>query len=152
MLIPPISSSVTTTTKLLPRLRFRISRNRTGNTASTPRAEADQPAVPIRGAWPEQPERLREIAVAAKAHWGYELSWVEEWAAKGDFEPKILGERLVYVAESQGEPIGWAALIPRGAVGWLEDLWIEPGWIGRGAGRLLFQHVADPDREPRCEQ
>src|SRR4051812_50229558 len=117
MLIPPISSSVTTTTKLLPRLRFRTSRNRSGNTASMTRAEADQPAVRIREAWPEELERLREIAVAAKAHWGYELSWVEEWAAKGDFEPKILGERLVYVAESQGEPIGWAGLIPRGAAG-----------------------------------
>src|SRR3954471_20133452 len=144
MLIPPISSSVTTTTKLLPRLRFRTSRNRSGNTASMTRAEADQPAVRIREAWPEELERLREIAVAAKAHWGYELSWVEGGAGKGDFEPKILGERLVYVAESQGEPIGWAALIPRGAVGWLEDLWIEPGWIRRGGGRFVFQRRAGP--------
>src|SRR3954469_17335952 len=129
MLIPPISSSVTTTTKLLPRLRFRTSRNCSGNTASMTRAEADQPAVRIREAWPEELERLRAIAVAAKAHWGYELSWVEEWAAKGDFEPKILGERLVYVAESQGEPIGWAALIPGGARGRLPDSSAQPGWI-----------------------
>src|SRR3954466_11489699 len=115
MLIPPISSSVTTTTKLLPRLRFRISRNRSGNTASMTRAEADQPAVRIREAWPEELERLREIAVAAKAHWGYELSWVEEWAAKGDFEPKILGERLGYAPKSQGGPHRWAGASPAGA-------------------------------------
>jgi len=79
----------------------------------------------------EEFERLREIAIAAKAHWGYELSLVEDWAAAGDFEPESLSKRLIYVAESQGEPIGWAALIPRGEVGWLEDLWIEPNWIGR---------------------
>jgi GNAT superfamily N-acetyltransferase len=53
----------------------------------------------------------------------------------------------VYVAESQGEPIGWAALILRGAVAWLEDLWIEPQWIRRGVGRLLFEHVATRARQ-----
>jgi GNAT superfamily N-acetyltransferase len=86
--------------------------------------------------------RLREIAIAAKAHWGYELARVREWAETGDFEPASLGKRLVYVAEIRGEPIGWASLVPRGTVGWLEDLWIEPQWIGRGVGRLLFEHVA----------
>jgi len=72
---------------------------------------------------------------------------VQDWATAGDFEPESLGRRLVYVAESQGEPIGWAALVPRGEVGWLEDLWIEPDWIGRGIGRLLFEHVADRARQ-----
>lgn len=91
--------------------------------------------------------RLREIAVDAKAYWGYDRRRVEEWAEAGDFEPDSLRTRLLYVAEAGGEPIGWAALIPRGEVGWLEDLWVEPAWIGRGVGRLLFEHVADRARE-----
>jgi GNAT superfamily N-acetyltransferase len=116
------------------------------------RAEVEQPAIRIRDGRAQEFERLREIAVAAKAHWGYDLPRVEEWAAMGDFEPASLRERLVYVAESQGEPIGWAALIPRGEVGWLEDLWIEPGWIGRGVGRLLFEHVAACARDLGAER
>ena len=91
--------------------------------------------------------RLREIAVDAKAYWGYDRRRVEEWAEAGDLEPDSLRARLLYVAEAGGEPIGWAALIPRGEVGWLEDLWVEPAWIGRGVGRLLFEHVADRARE-----
>lgn len=91
--------------------------------------------------------RLREIAVDAKAHWGYDRARVEEWALGGDFEPESLRSRLVYVAEAEGGAIGWAALIPRGEVGWLEDLWVEPAWIGRGVGRLLFEHVAERARE-----
>jgi GNAT superfamily N-acetyltransferase len=91
--------------------------------------------------------RLREIAVEAKAHWGYDRGLVEDWATRGDFEPGSLQAREVYVAEADGEPVGWASLIPRGKVGWLEDLWIDPPWIGRGAGRLLFEHVADRARE-----
>ena len=46
------------------------------------------------------------------------------------------------MAEAEGAPVGWAALIPRGEVGWLEDLWVEPAWIGHGLGRALFEHVA----------
>jgi GNAT superfamily N-acetyltransferase len=91
--------------------------------------------------------RLREIAVDAKAHWGYDRARVEEWAVGGDFEPESLRARLVFVAEAAGgEPVGWASLIPRAEVGWLEDLWVEPAWIGRGVGRLLFEHVAEQAR------
>jgi len=90
---------------------------------------------------------LREIAVEAKAHWGYDRALVEEWALGGDFDPESLRKRLLYVAESDGRPVAWAALIPRGEVGWLEDLWVEPAWIGRGVGRALFEHVAAEARQ-----
>jgi GNAT superfamily N-acetyltransferase len=92
-------------------------------------------------------ERLRAIAVEAKAHWGYDRALVEEWAQGGDFEPESLRRRLLYVAEEDGRPVAWAALIPRGEVGWLEDLWVDPAWIGRGLGRALFEHVADEARQ-----
>jgi GNAT superfamily N-acetyltransferase len=90
---------------------------------------------------------LREIAVEAKSHWGYDRARVEEWALGGDFEPESLRKRLLYVAEVEGRPVGWAALIPRGEVGWLEDLWVEPAWIGRGLGRILFERVAAEARQ-----
>jgi GNAT superfamily N-acetyltransferase len=96
--------------------------------------------------------RVREIAVASKAHWGYDLAQVEEWAEAGGFDPESLSRRLMYVAEHEGEPVGWASLIPRGKVGWLEDLWIEPSWIGCGVGSLLFQNVADRARELGAER
>jgi GNAT superfamily N-acetyltransferase len=92
-------------------------------------------------------ERLRAIAVDAKQHWGYDRALVEEWAQGGDFEPESLRRRLLYVAEEDGRPVGWAALIPRGEVGWLEDLWVDPAWIGRGIGRALFEHVATEARQ-----
>ncbi|HSS81385.1 MAG TPA: GNAT family N-acetyltransferase [Gaiellaceae bacterium] len=97
-------------------------------------------------------ERLRAIAVEAKAHWGYDRAQVEEWALGGDFEPESLRKRLLYVAEVDGRPVGWAALIPRGEVGWLEDLWVEPAWIGRGLGRALFEHVATEARQLGARQ
>jgi GNAT superfamily N-acetyltransferase len=103
-------------------------------------------AIHIRDGHEADFRRLRQIAVDSKAHWGYERALVEDWAEGGDFEPESLGQRLVYVADEDGQAVGWASLIPRGEVGWLEDLWIEPAWIGRGVGRMLFEHVKERAR------
>ena len=53
---------------------------------------------------------------------------------------------MLYVAEADGRPVGWAALILGGEVAWLEDLWVEPEWIGKGLGRQLFERAADEAR------
>jgi GNAT superfamily N-acetyltransferase len=102
--------------------------------------------VVIRPGRPEEGERLKEIAIGAKGFWGYEAEKVREWGHQGDFAPERLRELIVFVAESGGRAIGWASLIPKNEVGWLEDLWIDPTWIGKGVGSLLFRHAAQHAR------
>jgi GNAT superfamily N-acetyltransferase len=91
-------------------------------------------------------ERLRRIAVAAKAHWGYPRERVLEWAAKGDFAAETLGRLEIWVAQEGREIAGWASLVPGDEVAWLEDLWVEPPWMRRGVGSALFAAVADEAR------
>jgi GNAT superfamily N-acetyltransferase len=98
--------------------------------------------VRIRDARPDDGERLREIAVAAKAHWGYELARVVSWAAQGDFSAAGLRAKHAFVAEEDGRVVGWAGVIPRGEAAWLDDLWIEPAAMRRGIGTALFEHAA----------
>jgi hypothetical protein len=78
----------------------------------------------------DEGERLREIAIAAKGSWGYDLDRVRDWAAMGDFSPAGLGKKDFYIAAVEGRAVGWAAAIGQGHVRWLVDLWIEPEWIG----------------------
>jgi GNAT superfamily N-acetyltransferase len=106
-------------------------------------AAARDVKVVIRPARADEGARLKEIAIAAKRFWGYELDRVREWADQGDFTPERLGETIVFVADSGGRAIGWTSLIPKDEVGWLEDLWIEPDWIGKGVGSLLFRRAAN---------
>jgi GNAT superfamily N-acetyltransferase len=101
------------------------------------------------------PERLREIAAAAKGHWGYDPQLVAGWAAGMTLpEEPILAER-------GGRVVGWASVERRGDVLWLEDLWVEPTAMGQGVGRDLFERAkalgggcarmeweADPNRPP----
>jgi GNAT superfamily N-acetyltransferase len=95
---------------------------------------------------------LREIAIAAKAYWGYEQDWVRSWAGQGDFSAEALTIKPVLVAETEGRPVAFAIVIPKGAVAWLDDLWVEPDWIGRGVGTKLFQAAAHSARELGAER
>jgi GNAT superfamily N-acetyltransferase len=100
----------------------------------------------IRRAEPVEGERLREIAMAAKSYWGYDLDRVKEWAALGDFSPDGLRGKNVYVAAVERAPVGWAAAISQADVWWLDDLWIAPDWMGKGIGSRLFSHAAEQGR------
>ncbi|HET8893148.1 MAG TPA: GNAT family N-acetyltransferase [Gaiellaceae bacterium] len=84
------------------------------------------------------PERLREIAFAAKAHWGYDEQRVRDWADSIDFDDG----RIVLV---EGD-VAWASVIPQGDVCVLEDLWVDPTAMGRGVGTKLFQRAAEHAR------
>ena len=103
--------------------------------------------VTIRPARPDEGERLREIAADAKAHWGYDREWVRSWAAQGDFSPEALLAKPVLVAEAGDRVVAFAMLIPKGELAWLDDLWVEPPWIGRGVGSKLFEAAAARARE-----
>lgn len=99
--------------------------------------------IRIRRAASHEGERLREIATAAKGYWGYEGDRVREWGASLDFSLDGLRGAEVYVADVDGRVVGWAALISRGEVCWLDDLWVEPAWIGTGIGSRLFRYTAE---------
>lgn len=89
------------------------------------------------------PQRLREVAFAAKAHWGYDAARVREWADSIDVEDG----REVLVEEVDGVVRAWAAVIQRGDVCWLVDLWVEPAAMRGGLGKRLFARAADRARE-----
>jgi GNAT superfamily N-acetyltransferase len=92
----------------------------------------------IRPPRPEEGERLREIAIAAKAHWGYPLEQVRSWADQGDFSAAGLDAKEFLVAEEDGRAVAFASLVGRGAVCVLDDLWVEPAAMGKGVGSALF--------------
>jgi GNAT superfamily N-acetyltransferase len=57
------------------------------------------------------------------------------------------GGKQVFVAVSGRTPVGWAATVRQGEVLWLDDLWVEPGSMGRGIGRQLFEHAVASDKQ-----
>lgn len=97
--------------------------------------------VRIREPWSDEGDRLREIAVAAKGHWGYDRERVREWAERGAFTPAELRRKQVLVADVGGTSVGWASLADKGGIVWLDDLWVDPPWMRKGIGAQLFRHA-----------
>ena len=102
----------------------------------------------IRSARPDEGERLREIAAAAKGHWGYDAALVRTWAASLDLSPGRLSAAHAVVADADGRAVGWAeVLAPTDGVCVLEHLWVEPARIRTGIGSQLFRHAAGHARD-----
>jgi GNAT superfamily N-acetyltransferase len=108
---------------------------------------AEEAIVLIRRGSAADGERLKEIAIASKGHWGYEPQRVREWADRGDFAGETLERLALFVAEVGGRTVAWASVEPRGDAAWLADLWVEPAWIGKGIGTRLFRCAAEHARE-----
>jgi GNAT superfamily N-acetyltransferase len=103
--------------------------------------------VELRQVAANEGERLREIAVAAKASWGYDVQRVRKWAALGDFSVDGLELKNAFVALVGDEVVGWAGAMQQGDVLWLDDLWIDPDWMNRGIVTALFRHAVALARE-----
>jgi len=54
-------------------------------------------------------------------------------------DPQHVAEHEVHVLELDGAVIGWHRVTFHGMRAELEDLWVEPAYIGRGHGRRLFE-------------
>jgi len=65
----------------------------------------------------------------------------------GDFSPAGLRQKDVVVASVGTNAVGWIGVIRQQEVLWLDDLWVEPSWMGKGIGRRLFQHAASLGRQ-----
>jgi GNAT superfamily N-acetyltransferase len=95
----------------------------------------------IRRALPEEAEALRDLAHRSKAHWPYDAEFLAAVAPMLILEPRHVRHDDVHVLELDGQVAGWHRVTFHGERAELEDLWLEPEWIGGGHGRMLFEHA-----------
>ena len=89
---------------------------------------------------------LTEIAFAAKRHWGYPESWLEEWREDLTISTEFIAHHEVFVAADDDKPIGFYALATSDDKTELDHLWVLPEWMGKGIGRRLLAHALDRAR------
>ncbi|EGX90177.1 acetyltransferase [Cordyceps militaris CM01] len=98
------------------------------------------PPATIRRAQPSEAALLTDLALAAKAHWGYSPAFMSAARAELTISACSITEHDVHVAilPNDAEIAGVYRLTP-GDIGELSYLWIRPAHIGRGLGRLLWE-------------
>ncbi len=96
----------------------------------------------IRRARPDEAETLTALMRRSKAFWGYS----EEFMRLVHDQMKITVQQIenalaVCVLEQDERPLGFYHLKDKEGLCWMEDLFIEPDAMGKGYGKLLFDHA-----------
>jgi N-acetylglutamate synthase-like GNAT family acetyltransferase len=96
----------------------------------------------IRRARPEEAARLSEIALRAKASWGYSAEFMRSCRAELTVSADDVVAGTVFAVERDGRVVGFYALerISDAAIE-LEHLFVEPEAMGAGVGRALLEHA-----------
>ena len=107
--------------------------------------------IHIRRTLPEEADALSQIALSAKAYWGYPEGCMEIWTPLFTITPEFISSADVRTSEANSELAGFYALIFVKQRASLEHLWILPAYIGQGIGRALFEHALARCREMQCQ-
>ncbi|GLY64110.1 GNAT family N-acetyltransferase [Amycolatopsis taiwanensis] len=100
----------------------------------------------LRAARPDEATVLSELALRSKAHWGYDDAFLEACRAELTLRPADLAEQRATVAQVGDRVVGFYTLAGQAPEGELACLFVEPGHIGTGVGRRLWQHAVDTAR------
>lgn len=106
-------------------------------------------APTIRRARIDECDRLTKLTFRSKAHWGYDDAFMASIKSELEVRPaKFEPDFHVYVLEENGKLLGFCSLIPTGReTVEMEDLFLEPAYIGKGYGKMLWDFSVNLARE-----
>ncbi len=99
------------------------------------------PNLRLRAAAADEAQTLTKIAHDAKRHWGYPERWINHWQGDLTISPDYLANNHVFVAESNGQIVGFYSLVDRQDKVELDHMWVSPEHMGTGVGKELFIHA-----------
>ena len=84
------------------------------------------------------------------AHWPRSQTFLAEANRLMSLSARDLEGDQAWLVEHAGAPIGYYRLTFEGVAAEIEELFVEPAWIGRGIGRRLFEHAVATARDNGC--
>jgi GNAT superfamily N-acetyltransferase len=97
--------------------------------------------VAFRRAAPDESRRISELTFASKAHWGYDEAFMERARQDLAVTREYLEANECWVADSDGEVVGWFSLVDMPGSLRLDNFFLLPGHIGSGLGRRMWEQA-----------
>ncbi|MFJ6622992.1 GNAT family N-acetyltransferase [Kitasatospora sp. NPDC091335] len=97
----------------------------------------------IRPARPEEAALLTDLALRAKAYWGYDEAFMAACREELAMDADVIERSATVVAEEGGRVLGFVSLSATPPTGSMDMLFVEPASMGRGVGRALFERARD---------
>ncbi len=106
--------------------------------------ELNEAGLHIRSARPEEAKLLTELIMRSKAHWGYSADLLETWRPTLTLDRQTILRNPVYCAEDMcyGTVCGISHFYRLSDQEmYLDLLFVEPAYMGRGVGARLWRHM-----------
>ncbi|MFI7358051.1 GNAT family N-acetyltransferase [Streptomyces avidinii] len=101
----------------------------------------------IRRAHPDEAGELERLQSRSSTHWGYPPGYFD-WAGDARSIPDTyVRNNPVFVLEEDGKRLGFYAFTDEDADLLLDKLFVDADEIGKGNGKLLWQHAIQTARE-----
>lgn len=85
---------------------------------------------------------LTEIAINSKKHWGYPDDWMCLWLPELEITADYISDNIVTKVYEKDVLIGFFALVKTAPdTSSLDHMWLIPGKIGAGLGRIIFDKI-----------
>jgi GNAT superfamily N-acetyltransferase len=102
--------------------------------------------VTIRQAKEREAGLLTELALRSKSHWPYPKEYLAGSRPVLTITSDFIQNWPVLIAESENQILGFSALLGEENKRLLDHLWVEPGKMGLGVGRRLFDAAVEHAR------
>ncbi len=103
--------------------------------------------IRLRDARQDELSGLSGLCLRSKAHWGYDAAFLAACRTELTIHPDEFQTTSLQVAEQDEVVVGLAQVKVAGADADLLKLFVEPGLIGAGIGRQLFEWATTKARE-----
>jgi N-acetylglutamate synthase-like GNAT family acetyltransferase len=97
----------------------------------------------IRSAKVDEYEILTNIAIESESFWDYGSDHIEKFKSVYKVTEEFISNNSTFVIEKDGNIVGFYGFIIENNVHSLEYLYIEPQYINKGYGKLLWNHVVE---------
>lgn len=101
----------------------------------------------VRPARIDEAATLSALALRSKAHWGYDAAFLAACRHDLTVTPEDIAAHIIRVTTLGGQACGFYQLRGARETATLTDLWVEPGAIGQGHGRALWEDAVATVRE-----
>ena len=104
----------------------------------------------VREARPDEAAAISELAIRAKAHWGYDDAFMAACRAELTWSPEEVRQHDVLVWDEEDRLLGATARVGAEPDARLWAVFVDPEVHGRGIGRALLEGLLQRAREAGC--
>ncbi|MGB5211974.1 MAG: GNAT family N-acetyltransferase [Gammaproteobacteria bacterium] len=98
--------------------------------------------IKIRQAMPGESDALSQLALRAKAHWGYPDESMRQWRDELLITADAIQQRPTFVVDGDSGPAAVLQIESRTEPWEIECLWVHPDAMRSGYGTALVRHAA----------